>query len=256
MVPSTAASSDDILSIDVGATNIKIAHVTAQAELRGATQRLLTPYPCTPDILCTLLTHKMIQGGCQRIAVGFPGEMDQGVVVKPGNLSRRGGITSNIDPVIDAQWRGFAIEVELRQRSSLDVKVVNDATLAAFGYHFGDGRELVFTLGTGLGISLFIDGQWTKIPDIGSTLFHDEGTYDEVFGEPARRANQTLWQHQLNEAIGEFVQFYQADRVHLGGGNARFFTPEQLAPVGAPVVINSNEATLAGAVRLFLHLPT
>jgi len=129
--------------------------------------------------------------------------------------------------------------------------VVNDATLAAHGYAGGIGRELVFTLGTGLGISLVVDGEWQKIRDIGAAMYHDVGTYDEIFGEPSREKNMDRWRTQLADAITAFVREFAADVVHVGGGNARHVRGEDLAAIGCPVVFNDNEGTLRGAAQLF-----
>jgi predicted NBD/HSP70 family sugar kinase len=146
---------------------------------------------------------------------------------------------------------GYDVEGELQAHCAARVLVVNDATLAAHGYAEGRGRELVFTLGTGLGISLVVDGGWQKIRDVGSAMYRDVGTYDEVFGEPSRARDVTRWRGQLANALGEFVKEFSADLVHVGGGNARFVRAEDLAHIGCPVAFNDNEGTLRGAAQLF-----
>ncbi len=240
-----------IASIDIGATSIKVARVSPEGRLLDPVRRLETPYPCTPEGLLRVVTDEILRTQCSRAAVGFPGDMDSGRVLEPGNLSRAGGISTPIDPEIDAAWTGFDIEGELRERTGLDVRVVNDATLAAYGYHGGVGRELVVTLGTGFGISLFVDGEWMKIRDVGAAPFHGWGSYDEVGGEPARVANEILWRERILVAVIEFAREFRADSVHVGGGNARFFTEGDFSHIHLPVELNNNEGTLAGAARLF-----
>ena len=41
-----------------------------------------------------------------------------------------GGVTTEVDPGLEAQWRGFALQDELRKATGRDVRIVNDATLA------------------------------------------------------------------------------------------------------------------------------
>ena len=96
-----------------------------------------------------------------------------------------------------------------------------------------------------------VEGRWQKIRDVGNAPFHDLGTYDEVFGEPARARDMASWRSRLVLALQEFVAEFDADVVHVGGGNARHLSVEDLARVGRPVLLNDNEGTLRGAPRLF-----
>ncbi len=242
---------DLIASVDIGATSIKVARVSADGLLVDEVRRIDTPYPCTPARLVEVVAEQISLTGCRRAAVGFPGDMEGGRVVEPGNLSRGGGISTPIDPDIDALWVGFDVEAALCSLTGIDVRVVNDATLAAYGYHRGRGRELVVTLGTGFGISLFVEGEWRKIRDVGSAPFHDWGSYDEVGGEPAREADPELWRRRILVAVREFVDEFDADSVHVGGGNSRHFTASDFENLSVPVELNDNEGTLAGAARIF-----
>jgi len=238
-------------AVDVGATSIKFAHLTVSGNLLGAVERVDTPYPCTPQSLLDVVAEWIGHSGCDFVAVGFPGDMTDGVVDEPGNLSRESGITSPIDPAIHEQWLSFPFERALSDMVPVPLRVVNDATLAAYGYATGEGRELVFTLGTGLGIALVVNGRVEKIRDIGALDYAGVGTYDEVFGEPARAANEPLWRERFLDAARSFVEEFGATIVHVGGGNARHWRTEELRPLGVPVVLNSNEGTLRGAAALF-----
>lgn len=239
-----------LLAIDVGATSIKRCLVDATGRLVGRIEREPTPYPCSPKRLVDLLVQRCGEYDCETVVVGFPGDMIDGHVVEPGNLSRPRGIGSPIDPVLHDEWTNFAFQNALAARLTATVRVVNDATLAAYGYATGQGRELVFTLGTGLGIALVVDGEVVKIRDIGNELFENCGTYDEVFGESARAADQTLWAQRLHRALVAFVVEFHADAIHLGGGNARHVRPDEVDDVAPVVVFNDNEGTLRGAARV------
>jgi polyphosphate glucokinase len=251
MVESPSTPPVIVLAVDIGATFIKYCPVDQRGHLLQEVTRIDTPYPCLPSTLAEVVARVINESGYERAGVGFPGDMIEGRVVEPGNLSRAGGITTPIDPVIHESWLGCDVQEELQQRCHARVRVVNDATLAAHGYAEGEGRELVFTLGTGLGISLVVDGEWQKIRDVGAAMFHDLGTYDEVFGEPSRARDIVLWRQRLSDALADFVKEFRADSVHVGGGNARHVRPEDLADIGCRVVFNDNEGTLRGAAQLF-----
>ncbi len=239
-----------ILAVDIGATYTKFCPVGEDGDLLDAIQRINTPFPCWPLILIEVVARVINESGLSRAGVGFPGDMVEGRVVEPGNLSRAGGITTPVDPAIERAWRGFDVQGELQKHCHARVRVVNDATLAAYGYAEGDGRELVITLGTGLGISLVVDGKWQKIRDVGAAMYRDVGTYDEVFGEPSRAADMAMWRLRLEDAIAGFVQEFAAELVHVGGGNARYVRNQDVAGIGCQVAFNDNEGTLRGAARL------
>lgn len=240
-----------ILAIDIGATFVKYCPVDEDGKLLAAVTRIPTPYPCLPATLVDAVTSVINASAVARAGVGFPGDMHDGLVVEPGNLSRAGGITTPVDVHIDRLWRQFDLGGQLQHGCAATVRVVNDATLAAHGYAEGRGRELVFTLGTGLGISFVVDGRWKKIRDVGGTCYLSLGTYDEVFGEPSRTQDEALWRRRLADALTSFVEEFSADVVHLGGGNARFVQPQDVAQIGCCVTFNDNEGTLRGAARLF-----
>jgi len=244
---------EQVLAIDIGATSTKFAVVHPSGELEGAMSVLATPYPCTPEVLAEFVSSLITATSCEYIGVGFPGEVIGEAIIEPGNLSRTGGITTDIDPQTDALWRGFHFEARLRELTKRNVKVVNDATLAALGCTTGAGRELVFTLGTGLGIALVVDGKRVQIRDIGSEEFEDLGTYDEVFGEPSRAADQERWSERLQRAVRAFIKEFTPSIVHFGGGNARFLSPELFGDLQVTILLSSNDVTMRGAQKLFDH---
>lgn len=242
---------DQILAIDIGATNIKFSHVAEDGTLLRAVRRRPTPYPCWPARLVEFLEERIAKSGCRRVGVGFPGEFRDGHVVRPGNLSRPGGVTTEIDPELEAAWRGYPLQDELRRSSGRDVRVVNDATLAALGCVTGVGTELVLTLGTGLGLALAVDGTLRKVRDVGAEVFRDGKTYDQTVGERARAADEARWNATLVDVVDGFAKEFAATTVHFAGGNARRVAPGEFEHVAYQVVINGNEAPMRGAARLF-----
>ncbi len=181
------------MAVDIGATNVKFCHVDIHGDMLETPRRRPTPYPCSPDRLIEALDERIETSECLRVGIGFPGEFIDGHVVRPGNLSRPGGVTTDVDPGLESQWRGFELQDELCKATGRDVRIVNDATLAALGSIDGHGVELVLTLGTGLGIALAIDGTLRKIRDVGAEVFVRGKTYDQTIGEhSARDRRRTL----------------------------------------------------------------
>jgi polyphosphate glucokinase len=240
-----------VLAIDIGATSIKLAPVDRDGHLLEAVARVATPYPCSPSRLVELLSRYVGESGCDRVGIGFPGAMMDGVVVEPGNLSRPRGFTSPIDPTLHDQWLATNIQSALREATGVDVRVVNDATLAALGCCVGEGTELVFTLGTGFGIALVVEGKLVPIRDVGAEEFLEGESYDRVLGEHARSQDPRHWGELLLLAVSNFVAEYSPTLVHLGGGNSRRVDHSDFAGLGVPVVVNGNDATLSGAAKLF-----
>lgn len=242
---------DQIFAIDIGATNIKFSHVNEQGELLRAVRRRPTPYPCSPPRLVEFLEERIAKSGARRVGVGFPGEFRDGHVIRPGNLSRPGGVTTDVDPKLDTQWRGFALEDVLRTASGREVRVVNDATMAALGCIEGHGIELVLTLGTGLGLALSLDGQLQKVRDVGAEVFRDGKTYDQTVGERARALDEEHWNSTVAEVVDRFAKEFSATTVHFAGGNARRIVAAEFEYLPYRIVINGNEAPMRGAARLF-----
>jgi polyphosphate glucokinase len=242
---------EQIFAIDIGATNIKFSHVNDEGLLLRGVRRRPTPYPCSPTRLVEFLEERISKSGCRRVGVGFPGEFRDGHVVHPGNLARPGGVATEVDPLLDATWRGFALQDALREASGREVRVVNDATMAALGCIEGSGTELVFTLGTGLGLALAIDGKLQKVRDVGAEVFRGDKTYDQTVGERGRSLDEDHWNATLADVVEGFAKEFSPDIVHLAGGNARRVVPSEFDHLSFRVVINGNEAPMRGAAKLF-----
>jgi polyphosphate glucokinase len=240
-----------ILGIDVGATTIKYCPVDVAGQLLDAPKRRPTPYPCTPARLVEALAARVEETDWPRVGVGFPGEFADGHVVRPGNLARPGGVTTDVDPELAAQWSGFALQDALIEATHRDVRVVNDATLAALGCCEGHGVEVVVTLGTGVGLAMERDGRLERVRDVGAAIFRDGRTYDQVLGERARSEDPDRWYELLEEALRGFALEFGATSLHLAGGNAKRVTPGRFTTIPCEVTAHGNEAPLRGAARLF-----
>lgn len=237
--------------VDVGATNIKFALVGHDGALVSKVQRRRTPLPCGPELLVNLVAERVERVALSRVAVGFPGEIHDGVVVRPGNLARLGTVDSPTDLAVQNRWIHFNLEDALRARTNRDVRVMNDAALAALGCCVLGGREVVLGLGTGLGLALSVDLVLTPVRDVGATLYADGDTYDERLGERARELDEARWLSDVTRVVGDFAEEFGADVVHLTGGNARRVSVSHFSHLSARVVVDGNEAPMHGAARLF-----
>jgi polyphosphate glucokinase len=251
MTESLLVTRETILAVDIGATTIKFGVVDTDGQLVEDVVRMPTPYPCSPSRLVEFITEQIAASGCSRVGVGFPGDLNEGLVVEPGNLSRPEGFTSEIDASLHQEWQNTNLEQAFRTASHRDVRVVNDATLAALGCSEGNGNELVFTLGTGFGIALVVNGSLNKIRDVGAELFFEGQSYDRLLGEFARSQDEDRWNGLIVLAVNNFVEEFSADTVHLGGGNSRRVDLSLFSDSAYRIVVNDNDATLRGAVKLF-----
>jgi polyphosphate glucokinase len=244
-------SSRTVLAIDVGATSIKSCAVDQDGQFVDTPKRRPTPYPCSPGRLVEALVSRIEETDWHRVGVGFPGEFADGHVVRPGNLSRPGGVTTEVDPELNREWVGFPLQEVLGQMTGRDVRVVNDATMAALGCCEGHGVEVVVTLGTGVGLAMERDGRLVRVRDVGAAEFRDGRTYDQSLGERARSEDPDRWYELLEEALRGFADEFAATALHLAGGNAKRVTPGRFTTIPCEVIVHGNEAPLRGAARLF-----
>jgi polyphosphate glucokinase len=148
-------------------------------------------------------------------------------------------------------WLNTDLQSTFRRATRQDVRVVNDATLAALGCCEGSGNELVFTLGTGFGIALVVEGSPVPIRDVGAEIFVENESYDRLLGDHARTLDEERWNELLVTAVDGFVDEFGAATVHLGGGNSRRVKLAAFASRPYRIVVNDNDATLSGAAKLF-----
>ncbi|MGA2968484.1 MAG: ROK family protein [Acidimicrobiales bacterium] len=251
MVITRVSIDERILAIDVGATNMKFCHVDEFGALLEVVRRRRTHYPCTPWQLVEVLSARITRSKCSQVGIGFPGDVEHGRVTNAFNLARPGGITTDVDIALDELWRGFEIQEALVDATDRDVRVVNDADLAALGCCRELGTEMVLTLGTGVGNALMIEGALQQVESVGARSSVDGRTFDVVLGERSRAQNEVEWRESVVRAVDDFAQEFGATIVHLAGGNAKRLAPVSFADLPTPVVIHGNDASLRGVAKLF-----
>ena len=222
------------LAIDVGGTGIKAEVLNPDGKPLDERTRVRTPKNATPRKVTRIIAElASLHGAFERVSVGFPGVLKDGVVYSAPNLGKG--------------WNGFALERQLAKKLKVPVRIANDADVQGLGCVSGRGLELTITLGTGFGSTLFIDGQPIHL-ELAHHPFHKGKTYEDELGNRAlKRKGRSKWQRLLREAIGELKKTFNYDRLYIGGGNARYIgfkLPSDTRVVG-------NEEGLLGGIALW-----
>lgn len=225
------------LTIDIGGTGIKMLVLDEHAQPVTERAREETPSPATPAaVLAVIGTLVKSQGKFDRVSVGFPGVVMEGVVATAPNLG-----TEN--------WKGFDLAKELTNQLGCPVKVANDADVQGFGAVEGRGVELVLTLGTGVGSALFIDGRLVSNLELGHHPAKGKKTYEMLMGKKAlEKIGKKKWRKRVIECIEQIEPIFNYRMLYLGGGNAKLLKPDELP---ANVQIVANLAGLLGGIALW-----
>ncbi len=223
------------LSIDIGGTGIKAMRLDTRGRPASDREREKTPHPATPrrvlDVIASLVTRLP---EFDRVSVGFPGVLIDGVVRTAANLH--------------PTWIGRRPATMIRAIVKKPVRVINDADMQGLGIVEGHGTELVVTLGTGVGSALFLDGRLVPKLELGHHPFRRGQTYEQQLGDrPLKRIGHRRWNRRVRRAVEQWLHTFNCRRLYLGGGNARLVT----AKLPPEVSLASNLAGLLGGIRLW-----
>ncbi|MEZ5399479.1 MAG: ROK family protein [Bryobacteraceae bacterium] len=223
------------LCVDIGGTGIKALVVDDHGAPLTGRFREKTPEQATPEAVVAIVEKLAAQaGGFDRVSVGFPGVIKNGVVATAPNL--------------DGPWTGFDIDRMLEARLGKAVLTENDAAVQGLGAVSGSGLEMVATLGTGLGAALYRDGKLAAGVEIAHHLFRKRRTYEECLGKKGlKKSGAMKWNRRLREAIRNWENLFHFDRLYLGGGNAGLVE----RPLPANVEIAPNVNGLLGGIALW-----
>jgi len=154
------------LGIDIGGTNIKIATVSATAEVveRGLIETRATEGAARAFKRIHAAAQALGQDGIEAVGIGCAGLIDE----------RRGVLTAS--PNLKA-WEGTRLAALAAKHFSVPILIQNDATVAAYGESVirgTRGRNLVLiTLGTGVGGGIVVDGRVVRgVTGFGGEIGH------------------------------------------------------------------------------------
>lgn len=196
------------LAIDIGGTGVKGLLLDAAGKPLGDRQRVATPRPATPAAILNVLDSiKNKAGKFDRVSVGFPGVVKKGATLTAHNLHPK--------------WVGFEFEKVLMKRWKKPVRVANDAAVQGFGAIHGNGLELVITLGTGFGSSLFVNGTLVPGLELAHHPWKKGRTYEDDLGKLGlEKHGPKKWNKLLEKAIPQLEALFNYDHLFIGGGNA------------------------------------
>ena len=237
------------LAIDIGGTGLKALLLDPRGEPLTDRVRSATSYPSPPDRLVPALVELVRSlTAYDRVSVGFPGVVRDGNVLTAPNLSRRAGPNSPIDAKVAVAWQGFALADALTKALGKPTRVANDADLQGAAAVSGRGVELVLTLGTGLGSTVYAEGRLACHLEVAHHPFRKGETYEEQVGEVAReQVGNRRWSRRVARAIDQLDDLITPDRIFVGGGNAKHLTVD----LGERVTIVANTAGLLGGIKLW-----
>jgi polyphosphate glucokinase len=223
------------LAVDIGGSGIKTMLLDESGNSLTKRNRAPTPQPAIPEsVLEIIMTLAQERKSFDRVAVGFPGVVRQGVIKTAVNLDR--------------QWIDFDLATVLTQRLSVPVKVANDADIQGLGAIKGQGVELTITLGTGFGSALFVDGKLVPNLEMGHHPFRKEETYEEQLGRKALETHgNKKWNARLQKAIAQLEKLFNYDALYIGGGETKLID----FPLPSNAQIVPNVTGLLGGIKLF-----
>ncbi|MGO9910120.1 MAG: ROK family protein [Acidimicrobiales bacterium] len=239
------------LAIDIGGTGLKASVLATDGRLLADRVRVATSYPCPPEkMVDTLVALVAPLPPADRASAGFPGVVRKGKVLTAPHFVTESGPGSRVVPELAKAWRGFDLAEALAERLGHPVRVANDADLQGWAVVSGEGLEMVVTLGTGVGTSLFMDGRLAPHLELAQAPFRKDETYNGQIGDAAlRRIGTKKWRKRVLEAISTFETLVNYDRLYLGGGNARHMTGH----IDPSITIVDNVAGILGGIKLWEH---
>jgi polyphosphate glucokinase len=205
-----------ILGIDIGGSGIKGALVNVETgELLTERLRFDTPQPSKPKaviaVVKQVVKHFDYKGP---LGVGFPAIVIQGITRSAAN--------------VDEGWINFPAAQKIAEATGCQVTVRNDADAAAMAeVKFGAGRGhmgtvMVFTLGTGIGSAMFVDGKLVPNMELGHVYLPGHKKDAEYYATDRIRKSKNLswqrWGKRLNLYLHFIEGLFSPELIIIGGG--------------------------------------
>jgi polyphosphate glucokinase len=238
----------NILGIDIGGSGIKGALVdTDKGSLLTDRLRIPTPQPAKPkpmiQAIQTIVKHFDYQGP---IGVGYPGVVVDGVTRTAANVHN--------------DWIDYPAARNIALATNCETIVRNDADVAGYAEMFhGAGRGvpgvvMIFTLGTGIGSCMFVNGHIVPNLELGHLFLRDQKKDAEFFAADRIREENSLtweeWGARLNVYFQHIESLFSPNLFIIGGGVSKqhknFLKYIQVRANIVPAQLR-NEAGIVGA---------
>ena len=230
-------SGDKILAIDIGGSHIKATILNTAGHLQIGYQIVDTPVlPGPKKLLAAInqLVHKFPE--YDKVSVGFPGYVKDGVVYTAPSLAPK-------------KWNAVNLRKILEEEFSCPVAVINDADMQGLGIASGTGLEMVITLGTGLGSALLLNGVLLPHIELSQHPFITDIIYDKYIGKNALAAVGDInWNKRLQKMLAVIKAVFNYDHLYIGGGNSRLIN----IPLDENITLVTNEDGIKGGAKLWL----
>lgn len=206
----------NVMGIDIGGSGIKGALVDIETgEMLTDRRRIPTPQPATPsaviDTVQKLIAHFDYQGP---LGIGIPSVVIDGVVMSAAN--------------IDDGWINFPGKTAVSEATGLPVTLLNDADVAGIAeMAFGAGRNqpgvvMIFTLGTGIGSAMFVNGRLVPNLELGHIYMRNRRRDAEFYASDRARDKKGLswkeWGRRLNKYFQYIETLFSPNLIIIGGG--------------------------------------
>ncbi len=219
--------SQNILVVDVGGTNVKVADSGHPDPIKIPSGPAMTARRMVTAVKKATTGWKYAG-----VSIGYPGPVLRGrILAEPYNLAKG--------------WIGY----DFAKAFGCPVRIVNDAAMQALGSYEG-GRMLFLGLGTGLGSALIIEGVLEPM-ELAHLPYRKGRTYEDYVGARGlERLGRKEWRRHVETVVDQLRTALEAEYVVLGGGNSKLL---KKLPDGARLGANTNAFT--GGFRLWNEYP-
>jgi len=202
--------------IDIGGSGIKGAPVDlSTGQLLTERCRIATPQPATPLAVSGTVAEivEMFQWNGP-IGCTIPAVVQKGVVHNATN--------------IDKTWIGVSAEEMLTERLNRSAKVINDADAAGLaemkfgaGAGYSEGKVvLMLTFGTGIGSTLFVNGQQVPNMELGDLELDGHNAEQHAAGRLREEdlVSWSEWTSRVERYLQHVENLFWPDLIIFGGG--------------------------------------
>jgi polyphosphate glucokinase len=200
----------NVLALDIGGSHIKAAVLKFDGEYLSDYVKIETPISSTPENVIKAIKDLISPlPSFDKIAVGFPGYVKDGVIQTAANLGNN-------------FWKGVNLGKMLADELQKPVRLINDADLQGLALISRTGLEMVITLGTGFGTALFMDGKLLPHLELAHLPVRKNKDYDEFIGDKALdKEGLEDWNNRMKDVLETFKTVINYDKLFLSGGNAK-----------------------------------